>query len=41
MIKEERETVTAVHAPPLKIQGIKTRAVPFIRDSVNWGGLGR
>lgn len=30
-----------VQVPPLKIQGIKTKAVPFIRDSVNWKGLGR
>ncbi len=27
--------------PPLKIQGIKTKAIPFIRDSVDWSGVGR
>jgi len=27
--------------PPLKIQGIKTKAVPLIRNSVGWGGSGR
>ena len=30
-----------VEVPPLKIQGIKTKAVPFIRDSVDWDGTGR
>ncbi|MYB33717.1 MAG: Dam family site-specific DNA-(adenine-N6)-methyltransferase [Gammaproteobacteria bacterium] len=29
-----------VQVPPLKIQGIKTKAVPFIRDSVKWNGSG-
>lgn len=33
--------VNVVRTPPLKIQGIKTKAVPFIRDSVSWGGTGR
>ncbi len=30
-----------VQVPPLKIQGIKTKAIPFIRDSVAWDGSGR
>ena len=33
--------VGAVQVPPLKIQGIKTKAVPFIRDCVDWQGSGR
>ena len=31
----------SVQVPPLKIQGIKTKAIPFIRDSVKWDGRGR
>ena len=31
----------SAHAPPLKIQGIKTKAVPYIRDSAVWAGDGR
>ena len=30
-----------VQVPPLKIQGIKTKAIPFIYDSVEWNGSGR
>lgn len=30
-----------VQIPPLKIQGIKTKAIPFIKDSINWEGSGR
>ena len=30
-----------VQVPPIKIQGIKTKAVPLIRDSVKWNGSGR
>ena len=30
-----------IQVPPLKIQGIKTKVVPFIRGSVKWGGFGR
>ncbi len=33
--------MSAVQVPPLKIQGIKTKAIPFIRDSVEWEGHGR
>lgn len=33
--------VSTVQVPPLKIQGIKTKAIPFIRDSVDWSGAGR
>ncbi len=33
--------MSGIHAPPLKMQGIKTKAVPFIRDSVDWSGAGR
>ncbi len=33
--------MTIIKVPPLKIQGIKTRAVPFIRDSLAWSGPGR
>ena len=32
--------MSTVQVPPLKIQGIKTKAVPFIRDSVDWNGSG-
>lgn len=31
----------AVQIPPLKIQGIKTKAIPLIQDSVDWEGSGR
>jgi len=27
--------------PPLKIQGIKTKAIPFIRENIDWNGRGR
>ena len=30
-----------VQIPPVKIQGIKTKAIPFIRDSIDWDGSGR
>ena len=33
--------MSAVQVPPLKIQGIKTKAVPFIRDSFVWNGSWR
>ncbi len=33
--------MSAVQVPPLKIQGIKTKAIPFIRDSIDWQGAGR
>ena len=33
--------MTGVHAPPLKIQGIKTKVVPHIRDNADWDGSGR
>ncbi len=33
--------MNAVHAPPLKIQGIKTKAIPYIRASTDWNGPGR
>ncbi len=33
--------MSPVQIPPLKIQGIKTRAIPFIRDRVDWEGSGR
>ncbi len=33
--------MSTVQIPPLKIQGIKTKAIPFIRDGVNWDGSGR
>ena len=33
--------MSAVQVPPLKIQGIKTKAVPFIKESMNWDGSGR
>lgn len=29
-----------VKVPPIKIQGIKTKLVPFIIDSINWDGDG-
>ena len=31
----------AVQVPPIKIQGIKTKSMPFIRDGVDWQGAGR
>jgi DNA adenine methylase len=30
-----------IKAPPLKIQGIKTKLVPFIMKNINWNGQGR
>ncbi len=33
--------VTPPKAPPIKIQGIKTKLVPLIEASVDWDGLGR
>ena len=30
-----------VHAPPIKMQGIKTKVVPRIRENVVWSGKGR
>ena len=36
-----RDTSSAVKVPPLKIQGIKTKAIPHIRESVDWDGNGR
>ncbi len=33
--------MSGVLVPPIKTQGIKTKAVPFIRDSVEWDGSGR
>ena len=35
------ETKNSVRTPPLKIQGIKTRAIPHIRQNINWNGRGR
>ena len=32
---------STVQVPPLKIQGIKTKAIPFIRDSIVWRESGR
>ncbi len=37
-MKAGKVTVTV---PPLKIQGIKTKALPYIRDCVDWEGSGR
>ena len=33
--------VGRVRVPPIKCQGIKTKLVPFIMDSINWKGEGR
>ncbi len=33
--------MNTIQIPPLKIQGIKTKAVPFIRESIEWCGTGR
>ena len=30
-----------VQVPPVKMQGIKTKAIPYIRDSIDWKGSGR
>ena len=35
------DTNGEIHAPPIKIQGIKTKAVPAIRESIQWHGDGR
>ncbi|VEE07469.1 DNA adenine methylase [Neisseria animalis] len=32
--------ITTAKVPPLKIQGIKTKLVPFIAESVKWDGAG-
>ena len=33
--------MSGVRVPPLKIQGIKTKIVPFIMQSIEWNGSGR
>jgi DNA adenine methylase len=33
--------VTHVRVPPIKIQGIKTKLVPFILKNISWSGLGK
>ncbi len=33
--------MNGVNVPPLKIQGIKTKAVAYIRESLNWDNKGR
>ncbi len=33
--------MTDVHVPPLKMQGIKTKLVPLIQDSIAWAGDGK
>ena len=35
------EIKCSVKTPPIKIQGIKTRAIPHIRQNINWDGKGR
>lgn len=40
-IKEEINDEEKVKVPPLKIQGIKTKLVPFIKSSIEWNGKGR
>jgi DNA adenine methylase len=35
------KNITLSKAPPIKIQGIKTKLVPFIAGSVSWDGKGR
>ncbi len=35
------KTITLSKAPPIKIQGIKTKLLPFIAASVAWDGKGR
>ena len=35
------EPKNSVRTPPLKIQGIKTRAIPHIRQNISWDGRGR
>ena len=32
--------IDKVGVPPLKIQGIKTKLVPFIMNSISWDGQG-
>lgn len=32
--------ITKVHVPPIKIQGIKTKLIPFIAQSIEWNGEG-
>ncbi len=33
--------MNTVQVPPIKIQGIKTKSIPFIRNGVDWKGAGR
>jgi DNA adenine methylase len=33
--------IAQIKVPPIKCQGIKTKLVPFISESVTWDGLGR
>lgn len=35
------KTVEKVKVPPIKIQGIKTKLVPFIAANISWDGTGR
>lgn len=39
LIEEDKKVITKV--PPIKIQGIKTKLIPFIVESINWDGKGR
>lgn len=32
--------VDKIHVPPIKIQGIKTKLLPFIMESIKWNGQG-
>lgn len=34
------QNIEKVHVPPIKIQGIKTKLVPFIAKSIKWNGKG-
>ena len=36
----DRTKIHHVQVPPIKIQGIKTKAVPYIRDCIDWDGSG-
>ena len=34
------KNISKVKVPPIKIQGIKTKLVPFIASSIKWDGRG-
>ena len=40
MIENRKVNAMSTFVPPIKCQGIKTKLVPFIQDSLKWDGAG-